>query len=125
MFIARILVNVGAHNFDGYTPAAPLAEVTDHTGTPIDFHVDATDPILAAEAAFVIGNKMGPDVRGVEYPRDVRSLSVGDLVTLRNVDTGELTILACAGLGWKPLIEPTNPIVPLAGTRATSRVAVG
>jgi hypothetical protein len=73
-----------------------------------------------AEYAWSVGNKVCADDFGKAYPIDVRSLSVGDMVKIVDED-GNQTFLAVDNVGWRDLIEPTNPIVPIEGTRATSR----
>ena len=114
-----IYVNVGEDNFFGYTARAPLAKVD-------TFVVEASDPAAAAEAAYSVGNKeAGPDASGKDYPRDVRSVSVGDLLAIHPTDTDEgKFFLAVASVGFTDVPEPTNPIVALAGSTATSRPAV-
>lgn len=115
-----IYVNVGEDNFFGYTARAPLAKVD-------TFIVEASDPAAAAEAAYSVGNKeAGPDAVGKEYPRDVRSVSVGDLLAIHpraEGDAGKF-FLAVASVGFTDVPEPANPIVALAGSSATSRPAV-
>ena len=112
-------VNVGEDNFLGYTARAPLAEVD-------TFVVEAADVNFAANAMWAIGNKEeGPDAEGKEYPRDVRSLSVGDLLAIHPTDTDQgKYFLAVASVGFTDVPEPANPIVALAGSKATSRPAV-
>ena len=112
-------VNVGEDNFFGYTPRAPLAEVD-------TFTIEAADVHFAANAMWAVGNKeAGPDAAGKEYPHDVRSLSVGDLLAIHPTDTDEgKYFLAVASVGFTDVPEPTNPIVALAGSSATSRPAV-
>jgi hypothetical protein len=106
-------VNVDAANFLGYQPHHPIAEVD-------TFTVQAASPEGAAEAMFAVGNKeVGPDAEGKAYPHDVRSISVGDL--LKVADGSALWFFAVASVGWTEIPEPTNPIVPLVGTRHTSR----
>lgn len=120
IFTATVYVNVGEDNFFGYTPTSPLAEVD----YPLTVHAET--PLSAAEAVFAIANRMAttpahPGGRLQVWPSDVRSLSVGDLVRLRAGD-GTLTFFSVDSFGWTEVPEPTNPIVPLAGTYATSRV---
>ena len=114
-----VYVNVGADNFFGYTARAPLAEVD-------TFTVEAADLYFAANAMWAVGNKEeGPDAAGKQYPRDVRSLSVGDLLAIRPADTDAAKFfLAVASVGFTDVPEPANPIVALAGSKATSRPAV-
>jgi hypothetical protein len=107
-----VYVNVGEHNFDGYTPKAPIAEVD-------TFTIEAEDAEWAANGMWPVGNKMQPDAQGKSYPRDVRSLSVGDL--LKVSVAGGKHFFAIESVGFTEIPEPANPIVALAGTRATSR----
>lgn len=105
-------VNTTMKGFFGFKSEHPVAEVETYT-------VEATGPDRAAEALFVIGNRQGTDVEGCGWPSDVRSVSVGDMVRVRE---GRSTwFYACASFGWVELPEPANPVVPLAGTIATSR----
>jgi hypothetical protein len=120
-FKVTAYVNVGDGNFFGLQPSHPIAEVG-------SFAVKAIDPMHAAEGMFVIGNRMGCDLRGETWPSDVRSVSVGDLLkvvtpTCFEHPRGKITFYTCASVGWQEIPEPTNPIVPLAGTKATSRSA--
>lgn len=110
-------VNVGEDNFSGYRPRAPIAEVGEY--------LIASDSALgAARTMWVIGNKEGGEIgyTGPRYPHDVRSLSVGDLLKVVD-EAGVQTFLAVASVGWTDVVEPTNPIVELAGSMATSRPA--
>ena len=50
-----------------------------------------------AEAVFAIGNRMGTDVNGKAWPRNVRSISVGDVVVI-----GE-SAWACESIGFKQI----------------------
>lgn len=112
-----IYVNVDPEhtNFFGYQPTHPVAKV----GT---FTVHANDPHGAAEAAWIVGNKeAGPDALGQDYPLDVRSVSVGDMVETDGPDGKHY--FSCASVGWDEIPEPANRIVPLEGTWATSRPA--
>ena len=122
-YTVLVYVNVGEHSFHGYTPRAPLAEVG-------AFSVEAPDPHAAAEVMFAVGNKeVGPDADGTPYPLDVRSISVGDLIRVDETrerlfqPAQRVWFYACAGVGWTEIPEPTNPIVELAGSIATSRPA--
>jgi hypothetical protein len=111
-FTALVYVNVGEDNFAGYKPRDPIAEVD-------TFAVRADDPLTAADGAWVIGNKMSNDADGKSYPLDVRSVSVGDLLMVS--DGTRKWFYSVDSFGFTEIPEPTNPIVPLAGTAATSR----
>jgi hypothetical protein len=121
-YTVTVYVNVDDDNFFGYKPRHPIAKVD-------TFTIEAANPALAAESMFAVGNKeVGPDSAGKNYPRDVRSISVGDVIKLRgplypdNADSPIATwFYAVASVGWTEIPEPANPIVALEGTRATSR----
>lgn len=111
-----VYVNVsedGTFFLRGIGPKDPIAKV----GT---FQVDADTPEDAAHRMWPVGNKINADDAGTDYPRDVRSLSVGDLLSV-SIPGEQQTFLAVTSDGWRDIPEPTNPIVPLEGTWATSR----
>jgi hypothetical protein len=116
IYTVTAYVNVAEdHHFCELQAGQPVAEVG-------RFAVEADTPQRAADVMWPIGNKMKPDDSEARlfWPRDVRSLSVGDL--LKVVDPGgDEHFLAVAPTGWTDLPEPANPVVELAGTRATSR----
>lgn len=113
-YTVTIYVNVDPSrmNFLGYQGTHPIAKVD-------TFTVEADSPHGAAEAVWPVGNKMEPDATGKEYPVDVRSLSVGDMVETDGPDGKHY--LACASVGWDEIPEPGNRVVPIEGTWATSR----
>lgn len=115
-FIVTAYVNVGEDHFLGWQPHHAIAAV----GT---FHVDAPNALHAAHAMWSVGNKVAPDARGQHYPHDVRSLSVGDLLAIKQPEEPGVTFYAIASIGFVDIPEPTNRIVPLEGTDATSRPA--
>lgn len=120
-FTVTAYVNVDECNFFGYKPEHPIAEVD-------SFQIKAIHVEHAAEGMFVVGNRMGCDIHGKEWPADVRSLSVGDVLKIvtppcHEHPRGATAIYACASVGWKEIPEPPNPIVAIEGTAATSRVA--
>ena len=102
------------HQFDGYEPVDPLALVG-------DFTVAAADIGAVPETFFAIGNRMGADADGHRRPSDVRSLSNGDLTSIRNLRTRETRHLAVASFGRTDVIEPANRIVSLAGSNTSPR----
>lgn len=114
-FTITAYVNVSDDSFLGWKPSHPVALVD-------RFQVEAADVHQAAEAMFTIGNRMDVDQDSRKWPSDVRSLSVGDLVEVRIERSS--TFLACESVGWTDIYEPTNPVVPIEGTRATSREAL-
>jgi hypothetical protein len=125
-----VFVNTDNENFFGWKASHPMAEVA-------TFHIDAASAQAAADRMFDIGNKLPAtemftaddeyvpitDDEGVAYPVDVRSVSTGDLMIVRDAE-GHSVILVVASFGWEQLPEPVNPIVELvdAGSRVTSRV---
>lgn len=115
-YIITAYVNVGDDNFRGYTPRAPIAKVGDFV------FEDCASAEDAARQFWAIGQKEGRDDAGRAWPHDVRSLSVGDLLALTTSQRG-MRFLAIASVGWSDIPEPTNPIVELAGSAATSRPA--
>lgn len=125
-------VNVGPDNFSGYRPGAPLAEVRpdylpDAPLRPTFWLVWATSPERAAERFFAVGNRMEQDAGDRDWPSDVRSLSVGDVLAVKAAAKGlpkALTFYAVERFGWRELPSAevdSSPIVELAGTEATSR----
>jgi voltage-gated potassium channel Kch len=99
----------------GYQPGHPVATVG-------YYDVEAADWTLAAEAAYAIGNRMGADTEGQEWPSDVRSLSVGDVLYVSRNSDSAYKILAVARAGWTEIEQPKDHLqVELAGTEATSR----
>lgn len=114
-YAVTVFVNVGEGNFFGYKPNAPMAMVD-------VFSIDAADPLAAANEAWVVGNKEGKDAAGKSYPYDVRSLSTGDMLTIRDSETGAMTIVSVDSFGFGEIPEPPNPIVDLVGSDATSRI---
>lgn len=91
------------------------------------YTVEADDPFAAAEMMFQIGNRYGHglELNGQEWPSDVRSLSVGDVLYVAGGTESETTsvhILAVASMGYTEVPQPSNACqVRLEGTDATSR----
>ncbi|MER7196093.1 hypothetical protein ACH4B8_40010, partial [Streptomyces flaveolus] len=73
----------------------------------------------AADAAFTVGNRQGPDGTGQRWPADIRSVSVGDVVKVTGPDQW-IVHLSVDPFGFTPVPEPTH-LTPLAGSRVTSR----
>lgn len=93
----KTLINDGPGRFFGYEPGDALTP-----GPVIHLDVavspgDLTLEVAVAEAAFSVGNRMAADAWGQQWPADVRSMSVGDVVII-----GEVA-LSCEGAGWKPV----------------------
>jgi len=70
------------------------------------FHFTADTVEDALERFWTVGNKMGADDRGMEWPRGRRSMCTGDIVMA--VEDGDTTgksvaLWACDMIGWKPL----------------------
>lgn len=119
MHTAKVTVYVNVSDdpmffMHGLRPGDPIAEVD-----TFQFEIRDDSPVTAANYMWAVGNKEGQDGAGKDYPRDIRSLSVGDM--LKVVIDRRQTFLAVASIGWRYLAEPGNKVVPLEGTSATSR----
>ena len=67
--------------------------------------IEADSPGAAADAAYVIGNRMGADKDGKTWSPGVRSVSVGDVIFVRDLDAPLADIgegFAVAGVGFEP-----------------------
>ena len=53
-----------------------------------------------AELAFSVGNRMGTDSFDHTWPDYWRSMSKGDLIRVKRLDTGEKAWMAVEGVGW-------------------------
>lgn len=96
-------MNESEYHFGGYLPGHTVQEV-------MAFDVLATSPLRAAEQMWTIGNRMGADVHGAEWPTNVRSLSVGDVLKVFEHDYTKPhgpTWYAVASFGWDEIAEPT------------------
>jgi hypothetical protein len=110
---------VGEDNAAGRTPTAPTAADPD-----LQRSSTAPDPQSAADAAVATGNRTHHDDHRGRWPSEVRSVSAGDLHHITSAGGGtELYPAASAGVDPPP--ELTDPVVPLAGTRATRRTRTG
>jgi hypothetical protein len=114
LFHVTVYLHVGPDNFAGLKPGDPLA-----TDTDLQLTVTAADPDAAAEQAYAIGNRIDTDDRDHPWPTDVRSVSVGDLLQITY--QRQTVFRAVTAIGFHAIPEMANPVVPLAGTRATSR----
>lgn len=116
----EVLINVGDDNFAGFQYEHPLATAPD-----LRLRVRAEDAREAAERAFFVGNRMGPDEDGHNWPSDVRSVSVGDVAIVKGEYHKYPQALICDSVGWtvKDPADLPNPRVPLEGTAHTSREA--
>jgi hypothetical protein len=61
--------------------------------------IEGDTPEQVAEATWFVGNRMGPDANGREWPSDVRSMCVGDVVFMVP-ETGSVRRLQVRGAGW-------------------------
>jgi hypothetical protein len=117
-FHVTVYLNVDPGGFFGLKPHHAIATAPD-----LRLAISAPTPHDAAGRAFAVGNRMAADDNGHRWPPDVRSASVGDLVKVANERAAarHAEFYAVASAGFHPVPEPANPIVPLAGTTATSR----
>ena len=83
-------LNEGHNRFFEFRESDKLEYVSDYV-------VIAEDMTAAFEEFFAISNKQRPDADGIEWPFNVRSFSVGDVVIVR--DNG---VWVCDSMGWKP-----------------------
>ncbi|MFB7836192.1 hypothetical protein [Streptomyces sp. NPDC056056] len=123
-FTVTAYVNVGPFPFFGYQSGDPVAEVTTVDNAPLRlaFTTDrVTDTHTAADAAFVVGNREACDDQGQDWPTDVRSLSVGDVLEVTAPD-GTTTHLSVDSVGFSQ-IKPPTARTALIGTLASSRTA--
>ncbi|MER7001338.1 hypothetical protein [Streptomyces sp. NPDC000410] len=122
VFTITAHVNVDPLSFFGYQSGHTVAEVTTTDGTPLRMVFTTsrvTDSHTAAEAAFAVGNRQNSDDRGQDWPDDVRSLSVGDVLAVTAPD-GTTTHLTVDSVGFSEILPPAVR-TDLTGTRATSR----
>lgn len=129
MPIYRIVaaVNVATGHYDGYRPGDPLACVTIRANAPapVVFSVDVVDSDAALDAMWEIGNSVTGDRMGNCWPRDVRSLSTGDVLTVFPPGGQEPQTWAVAPNGFDQVPTPIRSAwVRLDGTWATSRPAL-
>jgi hypothetical protein len=112
-------LNVSPHAmFSGYRPSDFVATAPD-----LKLRVDGNAPEHAAGKTFAIGNRHGSDLDDRFWPADVRSVSVGDVLTIEwwsAEGPSRVEHFAVERLGFKVVDKPTRR-VPLNGTPATSR----
>jgi hypothetical protein len=132
MAIYRIgaAVNTAPGHYDGYRPGDRLACVTSRPGVigPILFAIAAADPAAALDALWEIGNRVTDDIGGRCWPRDVRSLSIGDVLVLfapgYPLQTQDVETFAVAPTGFDQVPAPDpSAWIPLEGSDATARPA--
>jgi hypothetical protein len=94
----KVLLNeTPDHRFGHYGAGDTLVE-----GPEIVVRATSLDEV--PEKAFEIGNKMVPDANGVDYNRNFRSVSVGDVILVTGGDVfGFGALFACEIAGWKRL----------------------
>lgn len=110
-------LNCDRDSFFGYRPEHALTTAAD-----LLLEVEALIPTMAAEAAWVVGNRMGADLEGREWPADVRSMSVGDVLVVLDQGTRSITVHVCAPVGFVQSDRPITRVVPIGGQeRVTSR----
>ncbi|GAA2720580.1 MULTISPECIES: hypothetical protein [Streptomyces] len=89
-YTATVYMNTAPHSFHGHQHHHPLAAATHPDGSPLRLVFHASDGIRdhkdAAEAAFEVGNRQGSDDNGQTWPRDIRSVSVGDVIKVTGPD---------------------------------------
>lgn len=113
-YVVQVYMNTrddGENFLHGYTPGDPMATADD-----LRLVVEAESMMHACEAVFTVGNRMDADAEGRTWPSDVRSVSVGDVVTFPDGPS-----FHCKSVGWAESSFRGMRVVPLAGTRATSR----
>lgn len=114
-----MFVKVGGALFTPYATGDKLAEVD------VTFKISGVQSLgRAAALAWQIGQKISSaEITGYcdkLYPIDVRSLSVGDVIRVR--EPGDERWYAVEPVGWREINEPAESVfVPLAGSNATSR----
>jgi len=98
-YTAIPLINTADGNFFGYRAEHAATLATDES---LRLRVKASDDAQALGEVFSVGNRMGCDINGREWPSHVRSLSVGDVVVLRaDTDDESGRVYACASVGWE------------------------
>ncbi|MCX4826951.1 hypothetical protein OG883_45780 [Streptomyces sp. NBC_01142] len=122
-YTATVYMNTVSHGRSSYQHHHPLAEATRPDNSPLHLVFHASERIRthedAADAAYTVGNDQGPDDNGQTWPRDVRSVSTGDVIKVTGPDHWILH-LSVDPTGFSAVPEPTT-LVDLAGTRAAHR----
>jgi len=126
VYTATVYMNTAPHSYDGYQHHHPLAEATRPDGSPLRLAFHAGSRIrsheAAADAAFTVGNRQGPDDNGLSWPTDVRSVSVGDVIKVTGPDHW-IVYLSVDPFGFSAVPEPTI-LVSLVGSRASGRTTI-
>lgn len=101
-YLVTANVNIDACACREYIPG-------DHVATVGYFDIDADTPAAAAEVMFEIGNVPGQiDADGRTWSPGHRSLSKGDVLYVAGEASGDVTVVACAGVGWTTIDLPSN-----------------
>ncbi|WP_327411213.1 hypothetical protein OG458_42310 (plasmid) [Streptomyces sp. NBC_01281] len=112
VFTATVYVNTAPDSFDGFEPHHPLTAATHRDGTLLRLVFHASDRIRdhedAADAAFVVGNYQGADDNAQTWPDNIRTVSVGDVITVTGPDTRTVT-LSVDSYGCSPVPAPATP----------------
>lgn len=108
------LGDMSANPLDGWQPGQPVASpwvdwsfhvrLDPERLAAADIPADSlTAAEWAAEQMWVIGNRMGADTEGNRWPSFIRSLSVTDVVQVREPIDGRRYWLAARPCGWEPI----------------------
>ena len=110
--------------FLAYAPGDEVALVTEPAGAPLLLTFSGQTSMDISEQVFEVGNHARADINGVTWPKDVRAISVGDVVHITSpdnpADPGRW--VAVASRGFTGIAAPVN-VRPIAGSGATSRPA--
>lgn len=123
-YTGEVYINVSdGHRAHRFISGDPVARVTSPDGSALRLQVSAATVPAAAEMVWHIGNRAAVDNAGVRWPRDVRSMCTGDLITLTSTQDGIVTLVVAA-TGFDRLTG-SPVVVPFAGRHGTSRIARG
>ncbi len=113
MTIFNALVSLNADSrFSAYQPGHRM-----FTTTALFTTVVADTVEEALDKVWVWGNKMSVEA-GRQYPAETRSLSVGDVVTVRDISTTEITSYAVASIGFDKIPEVADEKFAVCKTAA-------
>ncbi|MER5888041.1 hypothetical protein ABT160_29840 [Streptomyces sp. NPDC001941] len=105
-------LNIFPLAFLGYEEGHPLTLATHPDTTPLNlaFHPSTRihDHETAADAAFTVGNYQRPDDTGQAWPDSLRSISVGDVLTVTAPD-GTVRHLSVDSCGFTTVPKPATP----------------
>lgn len=91
-------LNDGPGRFLGYEPGDRL-----YQGPTVTVEVDSPEWYGALDAVWAVGNRMAQGVNGQEWPSYVRSLSVGDVLTIRIFPGGPVLAWGIARIGFEAI----------------------